>query len=80
MLKAEVGWPGWAGLVNLEGFLGTLAWYALSVVLLGLLPAYEVEGVELKIGGKLKYRLNGLYLKLVIICVANDQMQAFSRA
>lgn len=55
-----MGWPGWIGLINLEAFLGTLGWYALSVVLLALLPAYEVDGVELKSGGRLKYRFNGV--------------------
>ena len=59
-LKREVGWPGFAGLVSIEGFLGTLSWYALSLALLAFLPSYDVEGVELKIGGRLNYRFNGV--------------------
>lgn len=57
-LKREVGWPGVAGLLNTKAFLGTLSWYALSLVLYALLPAYEVDGAELRSGGRLKYRLN----------------------
>lgn len=60
-LKREVGWPGWTGLLNVEGALGTLAWYALSLALWALLPAYEVEGTELRTGGRLKYRFNGVF-------------------
>ena len=59
MLKREVGWPGWTGLLNTEAVLGTLAWYGLSLVLWALLPAYEFEGSELRSGGRLKYRFNG---------------------
>lgn len=58
ILKREVGWPGLSGLFGVGAFLGTLSWYALSLVLLAVLPSQEVEGSELKIGGKLKYRLN----------------------
>lgn len=57
-LKREVGWPGFAGLISAQALLGTLGWYALSLVLYALLPAQEVEGVELKTGGRLMYRLN----------------------
>ena len=58
-IKAEVGWPGWTGLFTVKGFLGTLSWYALSLALLAILPSYEAEGTDLKIGGRLKYRFNG---------------------
>lgn len=64
-LKAEVGWPGWTGLFSIEAFLGTLAWYAASLVLLKVLPSYQVDGVELKIGGRLKYRFNGMRINIV---------------
>lgn len=57
-LKAEVGWPGWIGLINIEAILGTIAWYGISLALWSLLPAYEVDGTELKIGGRHKYRMN----------------------
>lgn len=58
-LKKEVGWPGWMGLISLEAVVGTVVWYGGSLVLWALLPAYEVEGVELSSGGRLKYRMNG---------------------
>ena len=64
ILKQQVGWPGWTGLINLEAALGTLGWYALSLALWALLPAYEVEGTELKSGGRLIYRMNGRKLRL----------------
>lgn len=57
-LATEVGWPGWTGLLNTEAVVGTLAWYAISLLLYAILPAQEVEGVELSTGGKLKYRFN----------------------
>ena len=57
-LKKEVGWPGVTGLLNTESVLGTLAWYGLSLLLYVVLPASEVEGVELRTGGRLKYRFN----------------------
>ena len=65
-LKAEVGWPGLTGLFSIEAFLGTLGWFALSLFFLAVLPSYEVEGSELKIGGKLNYRFNGSYLYIVL--------------
>jgi hypothetical protein len=59
VLKQEVGWPGWTGLINIEATIATLGWYGLSVALWALLPAYEIEGTELRTGGRLKYRMNG---------------------
>lgn len=63
VLKQEVGWPGWAGLISIEGMVGTLAWYALSLALWAVLPAYELEGVELSVGGRQKYRMNCLEIE-----------------
>ena len=60
VLKKEVGWPGWTGLINTEAVLGTLFWYGLSLFLYVLLPAQEVQGTELRTGGRLKYRFNGM--------------------
>ncbi|SMR52141.1 unnamed protein product [Zymoseptoria tritici ST99CH_3D1] len=68
-LATEVGWPGWTGLLNTEAVVGTLAWYAISLLLYAILPAQEVEGVELSTGGKLKYRFN-TFLTAVTILVA----------
>ncbi|KAK3669702.1 erg24, C-14 sterol reductase [Recurvomyces mirabilis] len=58
VLAREVGWPGWTGLVTVEGVLGSLAWYGWSLALYAMLPAEEVEGTELRTGGRLKYRFN----------------------
>lgn len=59
-LKQEVGWPGFAGLLNAEAFTATLGWYFFSLLLNVVLPAEEPEGVELRTGGRLKYRMNGV--------------------
>jgi len=58
-LKADINWPGFAGLLNAKAFGWTLAYYASSFVLYALLPAKEVDGVELRTGGRLKYHFNG---------------------
>lgn len=58
-LSKEVGWPGFAGLINAEAVLGTVAWYVISLLLYILLPAEEVDGTELRSGGRLRYRFNG---------------------
>lgn len=60
-LKKETGWPGVTGLFSWQGMMGALAWYAWSLVLYVLLPATEGQGVELRSGGRLRYRLNGPY-------------------
>ncbi|KAF2719456.1 Delta(14)-sterol reductase [Polychaeton citri CBS 116435] len=77
VLKAEVGWPGWAGLINLEGALGTAAWYLLSLILWAYLPAQEVEGTELRSGGRLLYRFNSFSSALFILvaCAAGSFVQ-----
>ena len=59
-LKREVGWPGILGLLNNETVLIGIGIYLYSLLSLALLPAHEVEGVALSLGGKLSYRLNGL--------------------
>lgn len=58
--KQEVGWPedGVAGLVSWDATTATVGYVFLSMLLYRILPAAEVEGTELKNGGKLKYRLN----------------------
>ena len=58
-LKQETGWPGFSGLCNTQAIVATLGYYFLSLVLNAVLPAQEVEGVELRGGGRLKYRFNG---------------------
>lgn len=68
-LKADVGWPGWAGLINAEAVLGALFWYALSLLLYVLLPAHDVLGTELRTGGRLRYRFNA-FLSAITIFVA----------
>ncbi|EMD00640.1 hypothetical protein BAUCODRAFT_62052 [Baudoinia panamericana UAMH 10762] len=66
-LKKETGWPGFAGLINAEAAIGTLAWYGLSLFLYVLLPAEEVKGTELRTGGRLTYRFNSFISALAIL-------------
>lgn len=60
-LKEETGWPqnGIYGLASFKVTGWVLGYYCLSLVLLAVLPGVESEGVELKSGGKLKYKFNG---------------------
>ena len=60
-LKEEVGWPadGILGLASFRVVGWVLAYYLLSLVLYTVLPGQEVEGPELRSGGKLKYKFNG---------------------
>ena len=60
-LKQETGWPekGILGLGSLEVTGYVLAYYFLSLVLQVVLPGVERQGVELKSGGRLKYKFNG---------------------
>jgi len=76
-LATEVGWPGFSGLLNTEAVLGTAAWYGLSFLLNAILPATEVEGVELRSGGRLKYRLNTFLTATTILvaCAAGTIVQ-----
>lgn len=61
-LKAEVGWPsnGVLGLFSLEATLATLVYYFVTLLMLKVLPGVECQGPELKIGGKLWYKFNGM--------------------
>ena len=45
---------------RVESVIATFGWYFLSLLLNVVLPTDEVEGVELKSGGRHKYRLNGM--------------------
>jgi Delta14-sterol reductase len=67
VLKKETGWPGFTGLLNMEAALGTAAWYLFSLLLYVVLPAQEVEGVELRSGGRLTYRLNAFISSVVTL-------------
>ncbi|KAL2350986.1 ergosterol biosynthesis ERG4/ERG24 [Cryomyces antarcticus] len=69
-LKNDVGWPGFAGLINQKAIVATLGYYVLSLVLNVVLPAQEVEGVELRSGGRLKYRFNAFSSALFIMVIA----------
>ncbi|KAI4946503.1 Delta(14)-sterol reductase [Alternaria rosae] len=66
-LKKEVGWTGFSGLLNTQAFIGTLAYYFLSLFLYRFLPGQEVEGTELRSGGRLKYRFNAWNSALFIM-------------
>ncbi|RYP91596.1 hypothetical protein DL770_002310 [Monosporascus sp. CRB-9-2] len=59
-LKAEVGWPedGIWGLASWKATFGVLGYYAFNALLYRILPATEMEGTELRSGGRLKYRFN----------------------
>lgn len=59
-LKVEIGWPenGIAGLLSWQASAAALGYMFLSAVLYRVLPATEVEGPELRSGGRLKYKLN----------------------
>ncbi|OQO03162.1 Delta(14)-sterol reductase [Cryoendolithus antarcticus] len=76
-LKAEIGWPGWTGLISLEAAAGTIAWYALSLVLYKILPASEVQGTTLKSGTRLTYKLNSFLtaITILIVCAAGTLVQ-----
>ncbi|KAK5130623.1 c-5 sterol desaturase [Meristemomyces frigidus] len=73
-LKTQAGWPGVTGLLSTEAVLGTAAWYGLSLLLYVLLPAREVEGVQLRTGGRLQYRFNSFTSALLILvtCAAGS--------
>ena len=60
-LKEEAGWPtdGVLGLASLTVTGWVLAYYLFGLVLYVALPGQEMEGPELRTGGKLKYKFNG---------------------
>ena len=70
-IKQDIGWPGFEGLFSLEATAWVLAYYLLLVVLFVAIPAPEVEGVEMRTGGKLTYKLNGRYSSSLAISVLN---------
>ena len=61
-LKEEIGWPtnGVLGLFSLKATLATLGYYFVTLLLAQVLPGVECQGPELKIGGRLWYKLNGM--------------------
>ncbi|KAF9732165.1 Delta(14)-sterol reductase [Paraphaeosphaeria minitans] len=69
-LKKEVGWPGFSGLITWNAVLGNFAYYLLSLTLYAFLPAEELEGTELRTGGRLKYRFNawssGIFILIIL--------------
>ncbi|KAF1918120.1 ergosterol biosynthesis ERG4/ERG24 [Ampelomyces quisqualis] len=66
-LKAEVGWTGFASLLNWQAFVGTLGYFLLSLTLYTVLPSEEVKGVPLQSGQRLKYRFNAWSSALFIL-------------
>lgn len=66
-LKRDVGWPanGIWGLASWEVTGWTLAYYLFNAVLYRVLPAVEAEGVELSSGGRLKYRMNSKWARIL---------------
>ncbi|KAI9695511.1 MAG: erg24, C-14 sterol reductase [Candelina mexicana] len=71
-LKRDAGWPsaGILGLFNISVAISVLDYYALSLVLQALLPGKEVEGVELRSGGRLKYKFNAFNSALFVLSAA----------
>ncbi|KAK4982033.1 c-5 sterol desaturase, partial [Elasticomyces elasticus] len=69
-LKRETGWPGFTGLLNTETVIATLGYYLFSLALYALLPGQEVQGTELRSGGRLKYKFNAFYSALFTLVVA----------
>ncbi|KAI9822049.1 MAG: erg24, C-14 sterol reductase [Thelocarpon impressellum] len=69
-LKREVGWPGVTGLASFSTTAWVLGYYALLLVLQGVLPGQDGQGVELASGGKLTYRLNGFNSAMFVLVLA----------
>ncbi|KAF2139581.1 uncharacterized protein K452DRAFT_274982 [Aplosporella prunicola CBS 121167] len=69
-LKKEVGWQGFSSLLNVQTVGWTLAYYLFSLVLNAVLPAQEIHGVQLRSGGKLKYRFNAFSSAMVTMAIA----------
>lgn len=66
-LREEVGWPqeGLKAFFDIRVALWVLSYYLLSLVLYVFLPGEVVEGTELACKGRLRYKLNGISLKLL---------------
>ncbi|EON63431.1 hypothetical protein W97_02658 [Coniosporium apollinis CBS 100218] len=69
-LKRDVGWQGFSHLLNTKAVVATIGYYAFSLVLNALLPAQEAEGVELRSGGRLKYRMNAFASACFTLAIA----------
>ncbi|KAI9679755.1 MAG: erg24, C-14 sterol reductase [Caeruleum heppii] len=57
-LKQDVNWAGISSLLSWKATAWTLAYYLISIVLQAVLPGQRVEGVQLRSGGRLKYKFN----------------------
>ncbi|KAG9257138.1 ergosterol biosynthesis ERG4/ERG24 [Emericellopsis atlantica] len=70
-LKREVGWPaeGIVGLFSWEALLATIGYVLVNAILYRVLPAEEVQGVKLRNGERLSYRLNTFYCHSVMLAV-----------
>ncbi|KAF4981661.1 hypothetical protein FDECE_17647 [Fusarium decemcellulare] len=70
-LKQEVGWPedGISGLLNWEASAAAVGYVLFSLILFRILPATEIEGTELRSGGRLKYRFNTMYCNTVTLAI-----------
>lgn len=68
-LKEETGWPSneLLGLFSLQATLATLGYYFITLLLLKVLPGVECQGTELKTGGKLWYKFNGMIATVTAI-------------
>jgi len=70
-LKREVGWPaeGVLGLFSWEALLATIGYVLVNAILYRVLPAEQVQGVKLRNGERLNYRLNTFYCHSVMLAV-----------
>ncbi|KAI9727649.1 MAG: erg24, C-14 sterol reductase [Chrysothrix sp. TS-e1954] len=68
-LAEEVNWPGISGLFDAKVFLAVLGYYAFSLLLFVVLPAQEIEGVQLANGNRLKYRMNAFSSSLLTLTI-----------
>ena len=69
-LRAETDWPsnGILGLFSLKAMVTTLGYYLVLLLMLRLLPGVECQGAELKTGGRLWYKINGMNGSVMAIC------------
>jgi Delta14-sterol reductase len=78
-LKREVGWPenGIWGLASYKATGWLLGYYLLSLVLQGMLPGEEVEGITLRSGGRLKYKFNGMNILSLPFVVSTSRCEVW---
>ncbi|KAF2230952.1 Delta(14)-sterol reductase [Viridothelium virens] len=69
-LSDETGWQGVDSLINRQSVVAVTGYYLLSLTLNTVLPSREVEGTELRSGGRLKYKFNAFSSAVFIMVIA----------